>query len=466
MSLKRFIHGIPEVHRHRLRRLLAVVPPEVRQPRVYRYWVDFLQNAQRWPAERIRSWQLERLQKIVELAIVGTEGYRELYKKVGLTSGQDLRDLSDLRRLPFTSKQLFRDNLSAFAVAGKTGRYITTGGSTGIPFGFRETFETSSVEDAFMHAGWSWTGWKLGTPSAVLRGGYVGSADAISCWDPFSRELALSSYFLTAESLPRYVSEVEARGLRVLQAYPSSMNLLCDLIKERKFGGRLPLENVFLGSENVYPWQLDKFRIMFPRTRFFAWYGHCEKAVLAPWCEQTTRFHAWPFYGVTEVLADNGHEAREGQEGEIVGTGFHQELTPFIRYRTMDHAEKGPGRCEQCGREFPMLNRIMGRAHEVIVTKSGRYISMTAINMHDDIFDGLRQFQFLQETPGRVTFKYVPKERILPAEGQRKIAGGLRLKLGDDMVLELERVDEIPRTQSGKYRFLDQRMDVRYGDSE
>lgn len=466
MSLKQLIHGIPETHRRRLKQLLAVVPPEVRQPRFYRQWRSFLDEAQRWPAERIRGWQLEQLRQIVDLAINKTEGYRELYKKVGLSSARDLRDLNDLRRLPFTSKQLFRDNLAAFTVPGPRGRYVTTGGSTGIPFGFHETFQMSSLENAFMQTGWSWTGWKLGMPSAVLRGGYVGSKDDVSCWDPFSRELALSSYFLTADSLPRYISEIERRGLRVLQAYPSSMNLLCDLIRERKLGGKLSFEIVFLGSENVYPWQLEKFRVMFPQTRFFAWYGHCEKAVLAPWCESTTRFHAWPFYGMTEVLTESGDEVSEGVEGEIVGTSFHQVLTPFIRYRTMDHAEKGPARCEHCGRAFPILNRIVGRAHEVIVTKSGRYISMTAINMHDDIFDGLRQFQFLQETPGKVTFRYVPKESKLATSEQQKINSGLKAKLGEDMVMELERVDEIPRTKSGKYRFLDQRMEIRYGDIE
>ncbi len=46
----------------------------------------------------------------------------------------------------------------------------------------------------------------------------------------------------------------------------------------------------------------------------------------------------------------------------------------------------------------------------MVVTKNGRYISMTAINMHDDVFDNLRQFQFHQDKIGEVTFNYVPKE--------------------------------------------------------
>ena len=464
MSLSELIRRIPEIQRQRLKQVAAIIPPWMRQSRTHRYWRRFLHEAQYWPVAQIRSWQLERLRRLVHHAISKTEGYRELYSKAGLRSAEDIRALEDLRHLPFTSKELFRDNLAQFSVASTEGRYITTGGSTGIPFGFRELYATSSIEDAFMRTGWSWTGWHLGLPSAVLRGGYVGDEASIARYDPFTRELALSSYFLMSQSLPRYVRAIRDRNIRVMQAYPSSMNLLCDLVREHQLEGQLALEIVFLGSENVYPWQLEKFRSTFPKAKFFSWYGHCEKAVLAPWCEHGAEFHAWPFYGITEVIQPSGGVAELGEEGEIVGTSFHQMLTPFIRYRTLDHAVRGPEGCTACGRAFPILTRITGRAHEVIVTHDGRFISMTAINMHDDIFDGIRQFQFLQEKAGALTFNYVPKANSLTPADEQKIRAGLLVKFGKDMVLALNPVREIPRTKAGKFRFLDQRMTIQYGD--
>jgi phenylacetate-CoA ligase len=315
-----------------------------------------------------------------------------------------------------------------------------------------------------MHTGWSWTGWRLGQASAVLRGGFVGSGTNWSDYDPFHRELALSSYFLTAKTAAAYLDAVRTRGIRVLQAYPSSLNLLCDLIKELGLQGRLQLDVIFLGSENVYEWQIEKAEQAFPRARLFAWYGHCEKAVLAPWCEHAQQFHSWPFYGWTEILDERGAAVAEGEEGEIVGTSFHQMLTPFIRYRTMDRATKGPSSCPQCNRAFPILSSISGRAHEVIVTRTGRYISMTAVNMHDDIFDALRQFQFFQEAPGEVVFHYVSKDGALPAPEKMKICQRLMAKLGDDVTLKLQPVAEIARTKSGKFRFLDQRLPIQYGE--
>jgi phenylacetate-CoA ligase len=188
--------------------------------------------------------------------------------------------------------------------------------------------------------------------------------------------------------------------------------------------------------------------------------------VLAPWCDQARVYHSWPFYGITEVLGDGDRDVGAGEEGEIVGTSFHQQITPFIRYRTMDRAVRGPAQCAACGRQFPLLSRLSGRQQEVIVTRTGRYISMTAINMHDDIFDCLRQFQFRQERPGEVVFHYVSKGGPLPAAELAKIERGLAAKLGSDVTLASQQVPEIPRTRSGKYRFLDQRLPIRYGDKD
>lgn len=463
MSLDAILKRLSGGQKGLLKRTLGVIPPALRQRSHYRHWRRFLTEAQHWTAERTARWQLKQLREIIRHATTHTEGYRELYRKAGVNA-EDIRTLEDVKHLPFTSKETFRDNLPAFTVPQSGGRYVTTGGSTGIPFGFHELAETDQLERAFMHTGWVWTGWRLGQPSAVLRGGYVGTAANFQSYDPFHRELALSSYYLTPDNVAAYLESMRARGIRVLQAYPSSLNLLCDLIKERSLGGRLKLDVIFLGSENVYDWQLEKFDRTFPGARLFAWYGHCEKAVLAPWCEKARTFHCWPFYGRTEIVDTDGREVAEGEEGEIVGTSFHQRLTPFIRYRTMDRAVKGPPSCAQCGRQFPQLTRIGGRAQEVIVTRTGRYISMTAINMHDDIFDGLRQFQFQQDKNGEVTFNYVSKAATLATSEQDKIRHGLSAKLGEDVALTLKQVVEIQRTKSGKFRFLDQRLPIQYGD--
>jgi phenylacetate-CoA ligase len=443
--------------------LLTWIPIAVKLGGTYRQWRSFLQKAERWPPERIRTWQTQRLRGIVRHAWDNCEGYRELYGKAGVTPN-DIQDVADLHHLPCVTKQMLQNAVEAFSVSLRGRRYIATGGSTGIPLGFYVTRTNTQIENAFIHAGWRWTGWKPGRCTAVLRGAFVGSRAQLWEYDPYWRRLNLTSYHLAPEALPVYLEVLQRFRPDMLQAYPSACLLLADLLESCSRPVELPFQVIMLGSENLYDWQVEKFSRVFPRARLASWYGHTERTVLAPWCEHRRAFHCWPFYGLTEVLDEEGREVSEGEEGEIVGTSFHMMATPFIRYRTMDMAVKGPPRCTDCGRNFQILNHMLGRQQEVIVTAGGRYISMTAINMHDRIFDALKQFQFLQQEPGRVIFRYVAKHPPLPVDAEACIRHGLQRKLGEDMELLLQSVVEIPLTSRGKMCFLEQRLPIRYGD--
>jgi phenylacetate-CoA ligase len=125
----------------------------------------------------------------------------------------------------------------------------------------------------------------------------------------------------------------------------------------------------------------------------------------------------------------------------------------------MDTALRGSGGCQGCGRDWDILTRIEGRKHEWLVTHTGRHISMSSINMHDRVFDPILRFQFYQDSPGRLTFRYIPRTSLLAAE-ERFIRRSLAVKLGDDVELTLEPVAEIARTGAGKFQILDQRLEV------
>lgn len=449
--------------RHRfLRRAAALLPPPLREGYTYWRWRWFLQRAQWWSRAQIEAWQLERLRAIVRHAYRHTEGYRELYRSAGIHP-RDIRTLDDRKLLPFVTKRMLQSDVEAFSVRRRDRQYITTGGSTGIPFGFYVRRRDHASERAFMHAGWRMGGWTPERRSAILRGGFIGSPRDFWEFDPFRQQLFLSSYYLTPDTVAEYLRQAHRHSASVLQAYPSALNLLLDLIKERGLQDAVPFDLLLLGSENVYPWLLEKAEAILGPTGIHAWYGHAEQAVLAPWCETTQAYHVWPFYGLVDIVSESGHDVALGEVGEIVGTSLRLRATPFIRYRTMDRAERGPTRCDACGRNFQLMPCVAGRAHEVIVTATRRYLSMTMINFHDEIFDGLRQFQFRQRKPGVVTFAYVPKQPLDDA-AVAAIAAGLRRKLGPDMVLSMQAVDTIERTPAGKYSFLDQQLAVTYDD--
>lgn len=448
--------------RDSIKRSLSWLPHGVKTAPSYAKWSRFLSRGDRWPRDKVERWQTAQLRVVVRHAMAHTDGYRELYRAAGVNS-DDLRSPADVRHLPIVTKEMLQSNLAAFSAPMKGAQYTSTGGSTGIPFGFLTTAKDGWREAAFMHHGWRRAGWKPEMRTVVLRGAFVGTSNELSRHDPFWNTLHLTSYYLTADTISRYVELLNDFRPDVIHAYPSSLLLLCDLLKEAGLSLRPAPRLAMLGSENLYGWQLQHFAEVIPTTRVFSWYGHTEMAVLAPWCEHGRRFHVSPFYGLAELVDESGAEVRAGAEGEIMGTSLHVRSTPFIRYCTMDIAVRGPTECPDCGRAHGTFDKINGRLQEVIVSRDGRYISMVAINFHDDIFELLRQFQFRQDEPGAILFQFVAKRSLSGPESEN-LARRLKFKLGEDIDLQLREVPEIPLTRNGKLRFLDQRVPIKYGD--
>ncbi len=83
--------------------------------------------------------------------------------------------------------------------------------------------------------------------------------------------------------------------------------------------------------------------------------------------------------------------------------------------------------------------------------------------MHSDVFDNVKQFQFYQKKNGEVVFNIMRKQTYTDRDS-KYIFTELYKKLGDDMKLEVRFVDNIPRTKSGKYRFLIQKLPLQFGD--
>ncbi len=458
---------LPDPVQRFIRRTYSLVPPNIRMGSTYRATKRLLNAQEYWDRERIERWQIRHIGKMLRHAYDNVPGYRQLYDEAGVKP-EDFRTAGDIRKFPFVTKELLRDNIEDFSarnIPRWKRLYRTTGGSTGIPFGFYLLQENIEREFAFLHSAWERAGWKLGDSSAVLRGAFIGSEENLSEYDPYLKELKISSYFLNERTYDRYKKRLLESRPAHLQAYPSAAALFADLILKNEDAGTFPFKLLLLGSENLYNWQKDRIGRAFPDSRIFGWYGHAEQVLFAPMCEDSSSLHLDPFYGFAELIDAEGNEVGTGATGELAGTSFWNFATPFIRYRTMDLAAKGSSRCVKCGRSYQLLEKIEGRLQELIVTGTGRYISMTAINMHSDVFDNVKQFQFRQMQAGKVTFNVVRKSSYSDSD-TGKIRAELTKKLGRDMKLDIAFVDSIEVPKSGKFRFLIQELPISYGDND
>jgi phenylacetate-CoA ligase len=435
-----------------------------------RYWRrvrscrQFIEESEKWPLDRLQEYQLRRLQNVINHAYEHVPYYRRMFDEMNARPG-DIRQLADIRLLPPLGKQDLQEQLESLLasdVPARRRKYYTTGGSTGIPVGFfHDRGRTSAYEWAFMSSQWRRVGYRDGDRTAVLRGAVTGKE--LFSFDALHNALSLSSYHLTDDRMPVYIERLRQFRPKYIQAYPSSITMLARFMRTRNESPIDGVRAILCGSENLYEWQRREIENAF-QCRLFSWYGQSEVVCLAGECEHTSLLHIFPQYGLTELIDQDGHPVEQpGQIGEIVGTGFLSRSMPLIRYRTSDVASYASGTCTSCGRPYPLFAKIEGRLQEFIVTGTGRYISMTAINMHSPVFDNVHQFRFYQDTPGTVILRLVPKATYSGADDTR-IRAELAPKLGEDLMLTLEQVDKIQPTPRGKHRFLEQKLPTQFGD--
>jgi phenylacetate-CoA ligase len=424
----------------------------------YREWRQFLENSESWTPGEISEYQLKELKRIVRHAYENTRAYRALYESNGITP-DSIREIEDIRKLPFVEKETIRDHLEDFSVPMEGRTYVTTGGSTGIPCGMYRDPKSFAKELASKAHQYRRVGWREGDRQIVFRGLPINTPDRMEFVPEFN-ELRCSTYDFVPEQMEvfrRCALEYQPDWIR---CYPSSGYVFATFLKEtvRRFPA---VKGILCSSEHLYDFQRALLGEVF-KARVFVHYGHYEMAVLAGYCEYEETYHVLPQYGYAELIARDGHRVSQpGEIGEIVGTSFIMHTTPFIRYKTQDLAVfKGWG-CSSCGRPYQIWERIEGRLQELILTKSGRYLSTSMLNMHDDFYDRIKQFQFVQREPGKIVFRFVPKNNFSEDAGQI-MQRRLLARCLNDVDLTMEAVPEIPLTQRGKHRLLVQELKIKF----
>ncbi len=73
-----------------------LLPLRIRMGKDYWELKKFLEEAQWWEREKIESWQLERVQKIVKFAYEQTDGYHVLFNEAGVKP-EDIQSLEDIK---------------------------------------------------------------------------------------------------------------------------------------------------------------------------------------------------------------------------------------------------------------------------------------------------------------------------------------------------------------------------------
>jgi len=462
LTRKAIWDDLPPAFKASFGRVLGILPTRFTLGKQFVDNIRFLRSVQSWPGKKSVTYQMAQLRNICRLAYEKTEYYKRAFVNAGIHPSH-LKSFNDFLKIPTidgctVDKHLWQ--MLTVPPSHPLSDYGSTGGTGGKPLSFYMNADRSPTEYSYLVVSWERTGYKLGMPMAVLRGRVV-NPDRNGFrheYDPILRHHYYSSFYMSDENIARYLEHIATIGPCFLHVYPSSVATLARFILRKGTQAPKNVQGIIAESETVYPEQRQMAEEVFG-CRYFSCYGQSEKIVLGAGCEKSDDYHIWPTYGYFELLDDNGNPVTTpGQRGEIVGTGFINTVMPFIRYRTGDWATYVAERCEACGREHTVIRDIRGhRTQEILIAADGSEISWTALNMHDDTFVRVRQFQFVQETPGKAVLRIVPADGFGEDDADR-IHRNLERKLDRQLTFTIELTETIPLSPRGKAIYVDQRI--------
>ncbi len=247
----------------------------------------------------------------------------------------------------------------------------------------------------------------------------------------------------------------------VLCATSSYALLLAEEVQKRGIRDRIKLKRGVIGSER---WgDLMRERIANElQIELFDIYGLTE--MYGPGigidCEKHEGIHYWNDFFYFEIIdPTTGKVLPDGEFGELVITTLKKAAAPLIRYRTHDLTRMIPQPCS-CGREYPMIDRIIGRTDDMIKVKG--------VNIYPgQIEDALRtvnglssEYQvIIEHADGKdnMTLKVETCANADKGKVCEQIQYIFKQKIGIKIQCECMNLGELPRSEKKAKRVFDYR---------
>ena len=318
----------------------------------------------------LQELQLERLKWQVKRIYENVKMFRDRMDEKGVKP-EDIKTLSDLAKLPFTTKQDLRDYypfgllaapmkdiVRIHASSGTTGRQIVAGytkndldiWADGVA---RQFAATGADENSIIQVSY---GYGLFTGGLGAHGG----AERIGA-------TVIPTSSGNTERQIRFMCEL---GTTHLCCTPSYAMYLGEAVKEMGVKDQLKLKAGIFGAE---PWTDDMRKQIEDSLGLKAYdiYGLTE--IMGPGvgyeCSEQSGMHICEDLFIPEIIdPDTGEVLPEGSFGELVFTTITKEGQPLIRYRTRDLCMLDYTPCK-CGRTHVRMKKPAGRTDDMLIIR-------------------------------------------------------------------------------------------------
>jgi phenylacetate-CoA ligase len=333
------------------------------------YWEEEIETL---PRVGLESIQLKRLQALVARVYETVEPYRRKMVAAGVEPG-DIRQLSDLQKLPFTTKDDLRDNypFGMFTMGlDDIVRIHASSGTTGKPTVVGYTKKDIDTWANLMARALTCAGASRGdmVHNAYGYGLFTGGLGA----HYGAEKLGATVIPVSGGNSKRQITIMKDFGSTVLLSTPSYALNLAEAMEAMGIDpASLSLRVGIFGAE---PWSENMREEVERKLNIKAVdiYGLSE--VIGPGvaqeCLQSSGgMHIFEDHFLPEIIdPQTGEILPQGERGELVFTTLTKEAFPVIRYRTKDISCLHTQTCN-CGRTLVRMDKVTGRTDDMLIIR-------------------------------------------------------------------------------------------------
>lgn len=426
------------------------------------------------PRKEMEELQLIRLQETVRRIYKKVSAYREKMDEAGIKP-EDVKNLGDLKKLPFTNKKDLRDNypFGLFTVPRKElVRVHASSGTTGKPtvVGYtKKDIET----------------WTECVTRIAAMGGATEEDVAQICFGYGMFTGALGLHFglenLGAAVCPtssgntqKQIMYMQDFETTLLVATPSYALHIGEVARQMDVDPSkdLKVRIALVGGEGMTePMRQEMYKIWGKELKVTQNYGMSE--LIGPGvsgeCLELCGMHINEDHFIPEIIdPDTGEVLPPGEKGELVITCITKEALPLIRYRTRDITRLMYEPCK-CGRTTVRMENLSGRSDDMLIIRGVNVfpsqieevlLKVPEIGAHYEIVVDRKNHLDCMEIKVELADETLLDSYTKLGDLEHKIKSSLRVVLGIDAMIKLVTPRSLQRFEGKAKRVTDLRKNL------
>jgi phenylacetate-CoA ligase len=435
-------------------------------PKFIRLYTKYRQTVDRlWKfnAEDLRNFQSVKLREMMRYA-QQTALYADKLNQVHL-SPQDIHDITDVGKIPFTTKQDLRDYGTEGTLPPsynkQKGFKVDTSGSTGKPVSIYRDLDAIALE--------------MTTTSRIIKShdlspkktriSNIGDFTLANSYDEecikkgVTNQLGfLHSFFsgkyqhlFTGKKIAELMQDLNRFQPDMVIAYPGVLIGLMKL-KQEGYGKEFSPSHIVYSGGVLDPYTKKQIENTFD-THVLGLYTGTESGVIAFQCP-FGNFHVQADLVHIDAVDINGESVASGEHGHVVVTRLYGGGTPILRYTGMDDIITPVEEICECGMYSPLIQNVEGRSIDSIVVPDGRIFPAATFTLipgevaQETGVDIIHRFQLIQHKKDELEIRVVinddKREHVSSVdELLQEIKRRYQDLVGDAVSIDINEVDQV-----------------------